>query len=55
MLFGKTSIVTVQVNKTHLNGPDLHLYFLPRWEDVVSGARTADMKEMAQADKGSSI
>jgi hypothetical protein len=28
-LFAKTFMVTVQVNTTHLNGPDLHLHFLP--------------------------
>lgn len=51
VLLGKTSRVTVQVNKAHLNGPDLRLCR----EDVVSGARTADMKEMAQADEGSRV
>lgn len=30
LLFRKTFIVTSQVNKTHLNGLDLLLYFLPR-------------------------
>lgn len=30
LLLRKTFIVTSQVNKTHLNGLDLLLYFLPR-------------------------
>lgn len=48
LLLRKTFIVTSQVNKTHLNGLDLLLYFLPRQEDVVSGASTVDMNKKCQ-------